>query len=62
MGQPRKVSAEEFHRVDVEYAGASARGAAAAGTRHISLLSAIGSNAESGNRYIRTKGEADSCR
>jgi uncharacterized protein YbjT (DUF2867 family) len=59
IGQPRKVSQEEFWRVDVEYAGAFARGAARAGVRHISLLSAIGANAASRNRYIRTKGMAE---
>jgi uncharacterized protein YbjT (DUF2867 family) len=59
IGQPRKVSSEEFWRVDVEYAGAFARGAAHAGARHLSLLSAIGANAASGNRYIRTKGKAE---
>lgn len=59
IGQPRKVSAEEFHRVDVEYAGAFARGVASAGVRHLSLLSAIGSDATSRNRYVRTKGEAE---
>lgn len=59
IGQPRKVSGEEFWRVDVEYAGAFARGAARAGVRHVSLLSAVGSNAASRNRYIRTKGKAE---
>ena len=59
IGQPRKVSYEEFRRVDVEYAGAFARGAKAAGVRHISLLSAIGTNIDSSNRYIRTKGQAE---
>ena len=59
IGQPRKVSDEEFRRVDVEYAGAFAQAARAAGARHISLLSAIGSNAGSRNRYIRTKGQAE---
>jgi len=59
IGQPRKVSAEEFRRVDVEYAGAFARGAVAAGARHVSLLSAVGANAASRNRYIRTKGDAE---
>jgi uncharacterized protein YbjT (DUF2867 family) len=59
IGQPRKVSDAEFRRVDVEYAGAFARGAARAGVRHLSLLSAIGSDASSRNRYVRTKGEAE---
>lgn len=59
IGQPRKVTAEEFRRVDVEYAGAFARGAARAGARHVSLLSALGANARSPNRYISTKGRAE---
>jgi uncharacterized protein YbjT (DUF2867 family) len=59
IGQPRKVSPEEFWRVDVEYAGAFARGVAQAGVRHISLLSAVGAGAASRNRYIRTKGMAE---
>lgn len=59
IGQPRKASPEEFHRVDVEYAGAFARGVAQAGASHISLLSAIGANPESRNRYLRTKGQAE---
>jgi len=59
VGQPRKVSREEFWRVDVEYAGAFARGARAAGARHISLLSAVGTNAASRNFYVRVKGAAE---
>jgi len=59
IGQPRKVSFEEFWKVDVEYAGAFARGARAAGSRHITLLSSAGANAESKNRYIRVKGSAE---
>ena len=47
IGQPRKVAFDEFWRVDVEYAGAFARGAAAAGVRHISLLSSVGADAAS---------------
>lgn len=59
IGQPRKVPYEEFWRVDVEYAGAFARGAAAAGVRHISLLSSVGANAASRNKYLRVKGAAE---
>lgn len=59
IGQPRKVSAEEFRRVDVEYAGAFARGARAAGVRHVTLLSSVGANAASHTRYLRTKGDAE---
>jgi len=58
-GQPRKVAFDEFWKVDVEYAGAFARGAAAAGVRHISLLSSVGVNAASRNPYLRVKGSAE---
>jgi len=59
LGQPRKTTFEEFWRVDVEYAGAFARGAAGAGVRHISLLSSVGANAGSRNPYLRVKGSAE---
>lgn len=59
IGQPRKIPFAEFHRVDVEYAGAFARGARAAGARRITLLSSVGANARSRNRYLRVKGEAE---
>jgi uncharacterized protein YbjT (DUF2867 family) len=59
IGQPRKVSDEVFRRVDVEYAGAFARGAATAGARYIALLSSVGSDAASRNRYLRVKGNAE---
>jgi uncharacterized protein YbjT (DUF2867 family) len=59
VGQPRKVPREEFRRVDVEYAGAFARGAAAAGATRIALLSSVGANAASRNPYLRVKGEAE---
>ncbi|MGH7555888.1 MAG: NAD(P)H-binding protein, partial [Longimicrobiales bacterium] len=59
VGQPRKVSANEHWRVDVEYTGAFARGAAAAGVRHISLLSSVGADESSRSRYLRVKGAAE---
>ncbi len=59
IGQPRKVSTQEFWNVDVEYAGAFARGGRNAGVRHISLLSSVGTNRESWNRYLRIKGAAE---
>ena len=59
IGQPRKVPFAEFHKVDVEYAGAFARGAARAGVKHISLLSSVGADHASRNRYLRTKGDAE---
>lgn len=59
IGQPRKVSEAEFRRVDVEYAGAFARGAARAGARYVALLSSVGANPGSANRYLRIKGDAE---
>jgi len=59
VGQPRKVAFDEFWKVDVEYAGGFARGAAAAGVRHISLLSSVGANLSSRNPYLRVKGVAE---
>ena len=59
IGQPRKVPFAEFHRVDVEFAGAFARGAKRAGARRITLLSSVGADAGSRNRYLRVKGEAE---
>jgi len=59
IGQPRKVSFEDLWRVDVEFAGAFARGAAAAGSTHISLLSAVAANVSSRNPYIKVKGAAE---
>lgn len=59
VGQPRKVAFDEFWKVDVEYAGVFARGAAAAGVRHISLLSSVGANLSSRNSYLRVKGVAE---
>jgi uncharacterized protein YbjT (DUF2867 family) len=59
LGQPSRASFQEFWRVDVEYAGAFARGAAQAGAEHISLLSSVGANAASRTRYLRVKGSAE---
>jgi uncharacterized protein YbjT (DUF2867 family) len=59
IGQPRKVSREVFRRVDLEYAAAFAKGSAAAGIRHISMLSSVGANLDSRSFYLRIKGEAE---
>lgn len=59
VGQPRKLPPEEVWKVDVGYAGAFARGARSAGATHVSLLSSVGANADSSNRYIKLKGSAE---
>ncbi|MFI5235973.1 MAG: NAD(P)H-binding protein [Gemmatimonadales bacterium] len=59
VGQPRKISREEFWRVDVEYAAAFARGCKAAGVRHFSLLGAVGADPDSRFYYAKVKGMAE---
>lgn len=59
IGQPRKVDPALFRKVDVEYAGAFARGCAASGVRHISLLSSVGTKPDSRNGYLRVKADAE---
>ena len=59
VGQPSRTPKEEVWRVDVEYAGAFARGCRSAGARHISLLSSVGANSGSRSYYIRVKGSAE---
>jgi len=59
VGQPRKVSEAVHRQVDVEYAGAFARGAARAGVHHVLLLSSVGANPDSSNRYLKVKGDAE---
>jgi uncharacterized protein YbjT (DUF2867 family) len=52
-------SEEEFRKVDVDYVLALARLAQAAQAQRFIVLSAIGANAQSGNFYLRTKGEME---
>jgi Predicted nucleoside-diphosphate-sugar epimerases len=59
VGEPTRSSREEVWRVDVEYAGAFARGCRSAGVHHLSLLSSAGANAQSRWFYIRVKGAAE---
>ena len=59
IGQPRKVSREEFWKVDVVYAGRFAHACKAAGVRHLSLLSSVGANPLSRNYYLHVKGSAE---
>ncbi|MEO6259518.1 MAG: NAD(P)H-binding protein [Thermoanaerobaculia bacterium] len=59
VGQPSRTPKEEVWKVDVEYAGAFARGCRTAGVEHISLLSSVGANASSRSFYIRVKGAAE---
>lgn len=59
VGQPRKVSAEEHRRVDVEYATAFGRACRSGGTRHFTILTSIGADVAARNRYVRVKGEVE---
>jgi uncharacterized protein YbjT (DUF2867 family) len=59
IGQPRKVTKEQFWKVDVEYALAFARACKLAGVQHFSLLSSVGANAESRSNYLRVKGTVE---
>jgi uncharacterized protein YbjT (DUF2867 family) len=58
-GQPRKVSKEEFWKVDVEYAAAFARGCKIAGVAHASLLTATEADAQARSYYLKVKGSAE---
>jgi uncharacterized protein YbjT (DUF2867 family) len=56
VGQPSKVSKEEFWKVDVEYASSFASLCAEAGVRYFSLLSAVDANPDSQVHYLKAKG------
>jgi uncharacterized protein YbjT (DUF2867 family) len=57
IGQPSKVSKEEFVKIDKTAALAFATACKQAGVRHFQLLSAVGANSKSSNHYLRIKGE-----
>jgi uncharacterized protein YbjT (DUF2867 family) len=59
IGQPSRAPKEEFWRVDVELAGAFARGCRTAAIPHISLLSSVGADAGSRTYYLKVKGRAE---
>jgi uncharacterized protein YbjT (DUF2867 family) len=59
VGQPRKLARDEVWKIDVDYAGAFARGARAAGAVQIALLSSVGADPAAGNFYLRLKGAAE---
>ena len=59
VGQPSKVSREEFVRIDktvvLDFATACRR----AGVRHFQLLGSVGANPRSRSFYLRTKGQLE---
>jgi uncharacterized protein YbjT (DUF2867 family) len=59
VGQPRKVSPAEHRRVDVDLVVAFARACRAAGVAHFSLLTSVGADAASRNRYLKVKGDVE---
>jgi len=59
VGQPSKMSREEFLRVDRDAVLAFGQACKSAGIPHFSLLSAVGSDAKSSFFYPRTKGQLE---
>jgi uncharacterized protein YbjT (DUF2867 family) len=57
VGQPSKVSKEEFVKIDKTAALDFATACKQAGVRHFQLLSAVGADVKSKSHYLRTKGE-----
>jgi uncharacterized protein YbjT (DUF2867 family) len=57
VGQPSKVSKEEFVKVDKTAVLDFAKACRNAGVRHFQLLSAVGADAQSSSHYLRTKGD-----
>lgn len=57
VGQPSKVSAEEFTRIDKDAVLDFATACKLAGVRHFQLLSSVGVSADSRSFYLRSKGE-----
>ena len=53
VGQPSKMSKEEFLRIDRDAVIDFARACRQAGVRHFELLSAVGSSAKSPSFYLR---------
>lgn len=59
VGEPTKVSREEFHRVDVEFTSHFAQVCKKAGVKHISLLGSVGADINSMFYFLRFKAEAE---
>ncbi len=57
VGQPSKMSRQEFLKIDRDAVIDFATACKTAGVRHFELLSAVGANAKSPSFYLRTKGE-----
>ena len=59
VGQPSKISKDEFVRIDKEVVLAFAAECRQAGVRHFSLLGSVGAGAGSPSFYLRIKGELE---
>lgn len=59
VGQPSKMSKEDFVRIDKDAVLAFATTCRDAGVRHFELLASVGVGAESNSFYLRTKGELE---
>jgi uncharacterized protein YbjT (DUF2867 family) len=59
VGEPSKVSRDEFLRVDKTAVLDFATACKAAGVRHFSLLSSVGVSGKSRSLYLRSKGELE---
>lgn len=57
VGQPSKVSKEDFIKIDKTAVIDFAKACKKAGVRHFELLASVGINAKSTSFYLRTKGE-----
>lgn len=59
VGEPSKVSKEDFVRIDKDAVLAFATTCREAGVEHFELLSSVGVGAQSRSFYLRTKGELE---
>lgn len=57
VGQPSKISREEFVKIDKKAVLDFAKACKKVGIRHFQLLSSVGINAKSPSFFLRTKGE-----
>ena len=59
MGEPSKVSREEFVRIDKDIPLAFGKAAINAGVKHFELLSSVGVSSASRSFFLKTKGELE---
>ncbi len=59
VGQPSKMSKEDFTRIDKDAVVHFASAAKAHGVRHFQSLGSVGTNRDSRNFYLRTKGQLE---